>query len=204
LSAAAAKDARAVRTREALQDALLQLLQEKPFDQVTVRDIAARAEINYATFFRHHATKESLLHDIAAEQVRKLAALMLPSLDISNIGAAALALCHHVESNRALWSTLLTGGAANILREELLTIARASAESRSDPNAWVPAELAISCHVSGTIEVLTWWLRQRQPERAERVAQLLEHIVLQPINIANRKFAKAGPPVRARGKRARR
>ncbi len=190
LSATTARDARAVRTRQALQHALLKLLHEKSFEQVTVRDITARADINYATFFRHHATKESLLQHIAADEVRRLAALILPSFDASDVSAAALALCNHVEANRALWSTLLTGGAASILREELLLTARESAATRMDPSGWVPADLAMNFHTGGIIEVLTWWLREKRPTPAKRVAQLLEHIVLRPIEVANRKFAK--------------
>ena len=54
-------DARQVRSRHALHQALLALLEEKPFDQITVREISARAGTGYATFFRHYPTKEALL-----------------------------------------------------------------------------------------------------------------------------------------------
>ena len=189
LNSVAAKDARAIRTREALRNSMLRLLQKKPLDQITIRDIAAGADINYATFFRHHATKDALLHEIAQQQVRNLAALMLPSLDASDLTSASHALCTYVAAYRSLWSTLLTGGAAGVLREELLKTAQESAVGRASPTAWVPAELAISFHVSGTVELLTWWLRQARPVPIERVAKLLEHIVLAPITEANRKHA---------------
>lgn len=201
LKAATATDARMVRTREALRSSFLKLLQEKPLDQITIRDIAAGANINYATFFRHHATKESLLHEIAEQQVRTLSSLMLPSLDASDMSAASLALCNYVEAHRSLWSTLLTGGAASVLREELLRIAREVAVTRSNPNSWVPPELAISFHVSGTVELLTWWLRQERPVPTQRVADLLQHVVLVPIHLANKKFAGAGPAKIAAGKK---
>jgi len=201
LKTATATDARAVRTREALRSSMLKLLQEKSLEQITIRDIAAGAEINYATFFRHHTTKESLLHEVAAQQVRALSSLMLPSLDASDISAASLALCTYVETHRSLWSTLLTGGAASVLREELLSIAREVAVTRSNPNAWVPPELAISFHVSGTVELLTWWLRQERPVPTRRVAELLQHVVLMPINEANRKFTSAGPAKGTAGKK---
>ena len=69
-----ADDPRTVRTREALRNALLRLLERKPLEQITIREIVAHAKISYVTFFRHHPTKEALLHDIAAEQVRLLQA----------------------------------------------------------------------------------------------------------------------------------
>jgi AcrR family transcriptional regulator len=170
-----------VRTREALRSALLDLLEEKPFDQVTIRDIAATAGLGYVTFFRHHPTKEALLHEIAAEQVRRLSELMLPALEASDTRTACIALYTYVDDHRRLWSTLLTGGAAAILREELLKSSAEIAATRSDPNSWLPAELAVAFNVSCTIELMTWWLRQKRPVSVERVAQIQERIIINPI-----------------------
>jgi AcrR family transcriptional regulator len=46
-----------MRTRDALQRALLRLLEVKPLDQITIRDICAVSKVGYTTFFRHHPTK---------------------------------------------------------------------------------------------------------------------------------------------------
>ena len=59
-------DARQVRSRNALTGALLALIEEKPFDQLTIREITGRAGTGYATFFRHYPTKEALLADVAS------------------------------------------------------------------------------------------------------------------------------------------
>jgi AcrR family transcriptional regulator len=174
-------DPRTVRTREALRDALLRLLEQKSLEQITVREIVASANISYVTFFRHHPTKEALLHDVAEEQVRRLTALILPALDARDTRAASTALCVYVDCYRKLWSTLLTGGAAAVLREEFLRHAAEVAASRSDPNNWLPPELAVTLNVSSTIEVLSWWLRQKRPLPIERVAAIHERVVIVPI-----------------------
>src|SRR5437867_13029783 len=74
-------DARIVRTKAALHEALLALLEEKPFDAITVRDISARAGIGYATFFRHYPGKSALLDDVAADEIHELLALGLAQLE---------------------------------------------------------------------------------------------------------------------------
>ena len=51
---AAPGERRKTRTRTALCGALLSLLEERQFEQVTVRDITARAGIGYAKFFRRY------------------------------------------------------------------------------------------------------------------------------------------------------
>src|SRR5436305_623348 len=106
-------DARMVRTRAALRDALLVLLEQKPFEQITIREIAAQSGTGYATFFRHYETKGELLNDIAAAEIGGLLALALPVLFVeTDSRAAARTLCAYVDERRTLWSALLTGGAA--------------------------------------------------------------------------------------------
>src|SRR5215831_17848310 len=193
------RDPRTIRTREEFRDALLRLLKSKSLEQISIRDIAAEAGTSYVTFFRHHPTKEALLHDIAADLVRRLADLMLPALDASDTLSASIALCAYVDEHRKLWSTLLTGGAAAVLREELLKHATEVAETRKDPNSWVPSELAVALNVSSTIEVLTWWLRQRPPLPIEDVARLLERVVIAPvIEAAKIRKSSANPRKRPR------
>ena len=68
------------RSRVALCDALLSLLEERPFEQITVKEITARAAVGYATFFRRYPDKETLLHDLAADEISRLLAMTLPVL----------------------------------------------------------------------------------------------------------------------------
>lgn len=177
-----ASDARAVRTREALRGALLDLLEEKSLEQITIRDIAAAAGIGYTTFFRHHPTKESLLDDLAAEQIRRLIELVLPIFDADNPRAASEALFTYVDKQRALWTTLLTGGAAAALREEFLRITREIAVSWSRPRAWPPVEVGTLLVVSGTIELLAWWLRQQRKLPIAEMAEIHHRIVIAPVS----------------------
>ena len=111
-----ARDARAVRTRKALRQALLRLLDLKPLEQITIRDISEVARVGYTTFFRHHPTKDSLLNDVAADEMGRLVGLALSVADTtSDTRSASIALCTYVDEHRKLWSTLLTGGAAGEL-----------------------------------------------------------------------------------------
>lgn len=55
-------DPRVKRTRQMLQQALTQLIEEKDFQNITVQDITARAEVNRATFYAHFEDKYALLN----------------------------------------------------------------------------------------------------------------------------------------------
>lgn len=182
------QDPRAVRSRTALRSALLQLLEEKALEQITVRDIVARAGIGYTTFFRHHPTKEALLEDIAAEQISALFQLSMPVMDAQDVRSGAIALLSYVEQHRSIWSTLLTGGAASFIREEFLRQARAVADVRGQSDNLMPPDLGVILIVSSTLELIVWWLRQENPYSIERIAELLDCTVIRPvIDAGNRK-----------------
>jgi AcrR family transcriptional regulator len=178
--AAAMTDARQVRTREALHRALLTLLERKEFAEISIRDIAKEADIGYATFFRHHPTKEALLDEIAADQIRQLMQHVLPLMSASDKRAACLALCEYVGAHRAQWAALLTGGAAGTLRAEFIRLA-AGAASQLHASHWLPVELGAVYGVAATIEILAWWLRQSPGAYStDQVAQFLDQLVVGP------------------------
>jgi AcrR family transcriptional regulator len=153
-------DPRAVKSGHALRAALLALLERKPLEQITVREITAQAGVHYATFFRHHPTKEALLDDVAADQIDQLVALSLPVLDAVDGYASFLTLCRYVDEHRKLWTALLTGGAAGAMKTELLRVSKEVANERGPKEGWMPVELAVICTVSLIVEILSWWLAQ--------------------------------------------
>jgi AcrR family transcriptional regulator len=187
------RDPRAVRSHEALVSALLKLLETTPFERITIRDIVAEAGIGYTTFFRHHATKEELLDAVAAEQMRCLFTLAMPSQGRYDLHEGAVALFSYVHAHRALWATLLTGGAAGTVRAEFQRMAREVAALWKEPNAWLPAELGSQLIVGSTLDLLAWWLRQPQPLPIKRMVEIHESVVLKPII-----QAKAPKPGRTR------
>lgn len=181
------QDPRAIRSRDALRRAFLELLETRPLEQITVQEITARAGVGYVTFFRHHATKEFLLNEIAADQIRRLVGLTLPVFDAQNPLAASQALCTYVHEHRALWSTLLTGGAAASLREEYIRLSLEAAATRTKSD-WLPADISAILVVSSTLELLTWWLRQKNPASIDKVAQIHHRAIISPV-ISKRKAA---------------
>jgi AcrR family transcriptional regulator len=73
-------------TRQALQDAAVELFAERGYDRTTVRDIATRAGVNQALLFRYFGSKEALFEaatrgqGLTASEPGALVAEMLDNL----------------------------------------------------------------------------------------------------------------------------
>lgn len=172
-------DARKVKSRKALHGAFLQLLEHKTMEQISIREIAAVAGIGHTTFYRHYESKEALLNDLAADEIRRITGLALPMMDADSPYAACLALCGYVNERKELWKVLLTGGASSTVKEEWLTISRRVArdsELTALENRDI-LELEVILSVSAIMETLAWWLRQPAPIPAEQVAALLDKTI---------------------------
>jgi AcrR family transcriptional regulator len=173
-------DLRVRRSREGLRAALLDLLEARAFEDITIREVAARAGVGYTTFFRHYPGKEALLDDVAADEIRSLTEHAMPIYDSGDPLSACLALCSYVERHRALWSALLTGGAAPIVREEMLKQAREATVARS-PAQSLPADLGTALAIAVIVELLSWWLRQSDPWPAARLADVMNRTAIAPL-----------------------
>jgi AcrR family transcriptional regulator len=177
-------DARAVKSRKALKQALLSLISQKPFEQIAIKDITTEAGVSYPTFFRQFSSREQLLEYIAGEEIRQLFLLSRPVFETQTPQASIRIQCEYVAARRELWSTLLTEGAASVMREGF---SRTAVEMGYEleitgklSNPWLPRELAASFVVSGMFEILAWWLRQPESYPVDNVVVFMEQLIVNP------------------------
>ncbi|WP_409500539.1 TetR/AcrR family transcriptional regulator [Mannheimia glucosida] len=72
-----AKDLRIVKTRLAIHNALIELIYQKDYENISVQDIVRQAMINRATFYRHYTSKTDVLDEIIADIQNERNALLL-------------------------------------------------------------------------------------------------------------------------------
>ncbi len=173
-------DPRIQRSQNALRQALLELLDELPIEHITITEIARRAGIGYATFFRHYQTKDDLLGQVAAHEISDLLALSVPVLMQANSFESCRAICSYVDHHRALWRALLTGGAGGMVRAEFLRQALNLIPSGLREGHPVPIEVSTLFSSAGTLEVLAWWLDDQAPLAIDNMARILDNLITIP------------------------
>jgi AcrR family transcriptional regulator len=93
-------DPRAVRTRKLLVQALSESLLQKPFDSLTVQEIAAKATLNRATFYAHFEDKNALLDYTVMSSFREFLATRVLTGDFTlaeHVKAVVQVVCDYLE-----------------------------------------------------------------------------------------------------------
>ncbi|HTU12878.1 MAG TPA: TetR/AcrR family transcriptional regulator [Allosphingosinicella sp.] len=174
-------DARVLKSRAALRDALLALVAEHPFAEINIAMLADKAGVGYATFFRHYPDKEALLADVADAMIADLLARLLPLLLDGDGRTAMRGLAAYVDEHRPICRALLFG-AGEAIRAEITrrAIDRTRAAQTPTPS-WLPRELAIVHGVGATLNIIGWWLQNGDEMSTDALAAALERLVIAPI-----------------------
>lgn len=97
-TAAETTDPRILRSRRMLMEALVRLLTQKEFDDISIQEIADEATLNRATFYLHYPDKNALLQAMTAARFRDLIARR--GLSFTNcdgaLRAIALGVCDYL------------------------------------------------------------------------------------------------------------
>jgi AcrR family transcriptional regulator len=175
-------DRRVKRTHKSLQEALISLTLEKGFDAVTIREITERADVGYATFFRHYPDKEALLADVLEAMKDEFQSLLAPYSMVSDPERTGTLLFEYVEQNSDLCRVLLNSTDIMSLLKPVQEIGL-SEESLKNVSSQgvVPPELATAHLMSSLVMLIRWWLDHDMPYPAERMGQIAAELIIRPV-----------------------
>ena len=91
-------DRRVMRTREALGDAIIEIMQEKPFEKITVAELLQRAQVSRSTFYEHFRDKNDLFFSDADEFFSMMSNHLARRQEASNRVAPVQEMLWHVKS----------------------------------------------------------------------------------------------------------
>lgn len=177
-------DRRVRRTQHALHRALIQLVQERGWDAVSVRDVCERADVGRSTFYLHFADKEELLvsgfGDLLVTMRGHAVAAQGEPL------AFTTALMEHARQYHPLLRALVgrrTGlavqrGFMNVVKDLVRDDLRAGGTPSQQQ------EITVS-YVAGALwELLHFWLEQRKPPPVAELAAAFKRLTLPVLRVA--------------------
>lgn len=176
------QDRRVQRTRHALRDALISLLVERGWDDLSVQDLCERANVGRSTFYMHFRNKEELLAgglgDLRgalreqAKAAREEGRGDLPDLPFVR------GLIEHVHEQRKLFRALIGRRSGHVVqtrfRDMVLQLTKEDL-SRLSAAQW--RRDASAHYIAGAlVELLAWWVEGRCVQPAEQIESLFHQL----------------------------
>lgn len=192
LSVGNRRERRKEETRQRLIEAALSLMQEKPFDQISVEEITERVDVAKGTFFNYFPSKEHLLlaylqemveevyefleslHPETAEsqwEVMRQVMRFIAERDGRSLAItrSMFAACCHSEPLRQMVSTMIQEATQHAMLG--FQKGQATGEYRNDVSPEVLAHYAIRLY---RICLMEWIMEQNETPLPELVEQTLE------------------------------
>lgn len=182
-----ARNLRLRRTQKLLREALIELIEEKGFEALTVGEIAERAMVSRAAFYRNYQDKYDLVEQIFAEAMDALFSAV-GELGHEHPPRIWVRFFEHIAEYERLYRALLGPKGSpwfvRKMRTSMLELVKAHgplpeglANAGKSP---FPDEMVPDLVATMIVEAITWWLEQdrRYPpqEMASRCALLISAI----------------------------
>jgi len=178
-------DPRVLRSKRALGDALVELLHERSFDEITVQDILDRAGVGRATFYAHYRNKQDVLHS----GVEHLFVFLDGVLDRPSSAGPRLVpvteFLEHIREADVFIASIRASGRFEELSDLIVAFVADMISRRIAPSERVIATMSPALLsrmlAAAFMEMFRWWMEQparETPERMDAIFQALATTIL--------------------------
>ncbi|MBO0999262.1 TetR/AcrR family transcriptional regulator C-terminal domain-containing protein [Bacillus sp. SD075] len=185
-------DRRIRKSKMALKEALLSLMQNKDFREISITDIVELADLNRGTFYKHYQYKEELLEEVMEDVISDLIISYrepyknVETFTIKELTASVIKIFEHVANYANIYPLILKSNAWPTLLERICNeLKKLPLEDLEDyhPNPKINTELASSYQAYAILGMIIEWVNTGFKYSADYMAeQLLEIINNKSVN----------------------
>lgn len=177
-------DRRVQRTRDVLQQALIDLIGERGYDAVTIQDIVDRANVGRTTFYLHYNGKDDLFmrcHETIASGFDSLHALSREELLSPEAPRAMINVCRHLLGARVMLAPIFQSQDSLLILRRIRDQSAQHIEARlraafAESDSAIPLDVLANYLAGAQIALVQWWLEKRQPHTPEDLAQAFHRV----------------------------
>ena len=187
------EDRRVRRTKQLIKQSLIELMHEKPFNEIKIKDITERADLNRGTFYLHYVDIYDLLSSIENEIFETLEKLLLVyhsnSLQISCFDLLK-EVFSYIETNRDLFEALLNSQVEEAFLTKLqaliktlgLELMQATYKDTSLPHY----SYFLSFVLNGVLGVTEQWFKNGMDLSSKEMATMINHFIMDGVSILSK------------------
>ena len=171
------------RTKRSLSGALVELIQEKHFDEITVQNVLDRADVGRSTFYSHFRDKE----DLFQQNWQHFIDMLVSQVDWKQAGRGSFIpvyfLFDHLKNVQPFYRGLVRSRKTDaIFKSGVTLMTERINRSLTDwlggkPTPSVPVPILSHYLSSEIFSLLRWWLEHNMPHSPERMDQIFHQLV---------------------------
>jgi len=177
-------DRRTSRTKKLLADAFIELLFSKKLNEITVKELCDKADINRGTFYLHYTDiydmKQQLENDIC-QQLEEIIDKSSPKVDFSTSYAVTLKLFHLIQEHSLLLKTFLGPNGDISFSQKMQTIFKERylgiILQGQPPANLTKLNYSYSFVASGFTGLVVSWLNEENPTPVEEMAMFITKLL---------------------------
>jgi AcrR family transcriptional regulator len=174
-------DRRIAKSQEAIKTAVIELMSEKNFDDITIQEISDKANVSRGTIYLHYLDKYDLLDKLIEEHIKELRYICESASELEFIDAN-LPWFEYLESHYLFFSTMLASKGAPSFRSQFLEFLieefKDEVNVAKGKNQGLNENIILQFIVTSYVGIVEWWFKNGMPYpprvMAEQVGILLE------------------------------
>lgn len=174
-------DLRILKTRKAIKEAFLTLVQTKGYERITVQDIADEAMINRNTFYLHYVDKPDLKENLCQESMEKLNVCFnldmidkdIHAIDKEMFISSLREMFKAIEANIVFFRTMLSQNGPNFSTHLKKALKDFILSGIGDHYHNQKMKVGLEYMISGLVGVICMWISD--PEHLV-VEEVIEHL----------------------------
>ncbi|WP_339312295.1 TetR/AcrR family transcriptional regulator [Paenibacillus sp. FSL k6-2145] len=123
-------DRRIKKSKAALKDALIHLMQKHSFKEISITDIVQRADLNRGTFYRHYQYKEDLFNEIIDDVIQDLVTSFRKpyqdeeKFEVNLMPSSAITIFEHVHQHAQFYTLVVKSEASSNFQRMICDVLR--------------------------------------------------------------------------------
>ncbi len=181
------QDLRIKRTFKLLSEALLALLEEKPLDDIDVKDICERAMVHRTTFYKHFEDKYHLMRYCIQRLQDQFNSASLAEYDRKNPRTYYLNLIkqvlHYFREHKRMLLLLINQGKTDslvIMLHNLISknIQQKLREEETGGTIFrVPIPILVEYHIGALTSLALWWVKNSMPYSEQQMLGYIDSLL---------------------------
>ncbi len=176
-------DRRVRRTRNLLTSAFMELIAEKAYKDITIKDITELADVAYVTFFRHYTDKDEFFAQVVADDMQDLMKQVeaIPQHSTPSHDQCTM-MFEHIQSSQLLYRTMLSDPATANVRQYFkdwhVDLIHKKFSDEYTLNSMIPFEIAANHMAASQLELIDWWLRNDMPYPPNMMGKIFRELII--------------------------